>query len=253
MSTNGGARATYPDLAGKRVLITGGATGIGEALVRGFAAQGAAVTFLDIQKAPGDALAAQLPGACFLACDLADPEALAQAAASAQAAGPFDVLINNAAHDLRQPAADVTAQDWRRGLAVNLDPQFLLARALYPGMKQAGGGVIINLSSINPLLGLAGMAAYVAAKGAVNALTKALAREWGPDRIRVNVISPGWVVTDRQLALWLTPEAEKAWMDQVALKERLMPEDIARTALFLASDEARMITGQNIVVDGGRT
>ena len=130
---------------------------------------------------------------------------------------------------------------------------FLAARAVQPGMKAAGGGVILNLSSINAFLGPAGMPAYVAAKGAVNALTKALAREWGPDNIRVNAISPGWVVTERQLALWLTPEAEAAWMEQVALKARIQPSDIADLALFLASDQARRITGQNHVIDGGRT
>jgi NAD(P)-dependent dehydrogenase (short-subunit alcohol dehydrogenase family) len=163
------------------------------------------------------------------------------------------VLVNNVANDTRHAAAETDAQAWRAHLAVNLDPAFLAARAVQPGMKAAGGGVILNLSSINALLGPAGMPAYVAAKGAVNALTKALAREWGPDNIRVNAISPGWVVTERQLALWLTPEAEAAWMEQVALKARIQPSDIADLALFLASDQARRITGQNHVIDGGRT
>jgi len=124
---------------------------------------------------------------------------------------------------------------------------------VHGGMKAGGGGVILNLSSINALLGPAGMPAYVAAKGAVNALTKALSREWGEYNIRVNAISPGWVVTERQLALWLTPEAEADWMKQVALQKRIQPKDVAALALFLASDEAAMITGQNLVIDGGRT
>jgi NAD(P)-dependent dehydrogenase (short-subunit alcohol dehydrogenase family) len=120
-------------------------------------------------------------------------------------------------------------------------------------MKAAGGGVIINVSSINALLGPAELSGYAAAKGAINALSKSLAREWGADGIRVNALSPGWVVTKRQLELWLTPEAEAEWMKQVALQERIEPEDIARLALFLASDDSRMITGQNLVIDGGRT
>ncbi len=246
--------AVYPSLAGQPVFITGGASGIGAALVEAFHAQGSKVAFIDRDAETGRALADRLPGAWFAPCDVTDAAALEAALAAAAARiGPIRVLVNNVANDTRHAAADTDAQAWRAHMAVNLDPAFLAARAVQPGMKAAGGGVILNLSSINALLGPAGMPAYVAAKGAVNALTKALAREWGPDNIRVNAISPGWVVTERQLALWLTPEAEAAWMEQVALKARIQPSDIADLALFLASDQARMITGQNHVIDGGRT
>ncbi len=242
--------ATYPSLAGRRVFVTGGASGIGAALVEAFHGQGAKVAFIDRDQAAGEGLAGRLAGTWFQACDVTDVGKLAAAIA---AAGAVDILVNNVADDTRHAAAETGAAAWRASLAVNLDPTFLAASAVRAGMKTAGGGVILNLSSINALLGPGGMPAYVAAKGAVNALTKALAREWGPDNIRVNAISPGWVVTERQLAQWLTPEAEAAWMEQVALKRRILPADVAALALFLASDEARAITGQNLVIDGGRT
>ena len=246
--------AIYPSLQGKSVFVTGGATGIGAALVQGFYAQGARVGFLDRDAAAGESLSAALAGSWFAACDVTDTEALkAVLTAAAQDIGPIQVLINNVADDTRHVASEAGADLWRKQLAVNLDPTFLAAQAVHAGMKAAGGGVILNLSSINALLGPAGMPAYVAAKGAVNALTKALAREWGADNIRVNAISPGWVVTERQLALWLTQEAEADWMKQVALQKRIQPQDVAALAIFLASDDAAMITGQNHVIDGGRT
>ena len=246
--------ASYPSLNGKAVFLTGGASGIGAAIVRAFHGQGAKVGFVDLDAAQGEALAAELPGAWFRPCDVTDGAALqARVREAAAALGGLDVLVNNVANDTRAAAVDTTAEAWRAGLAVNLDPAFLAATAAWPLMKQAGGGAILNLSSINALLGPAQLAAYSAAKGAINALTKSLAREWGPDNIRVNAISPGWVITKRQLDLWLTPEAEAAWMEQVALKRRIQPEDIASLALFLASDDSAMITGQNLVIDGGRT
>ena len=247
--------AVYPSLSGKVVFITGGASGIGAAFVQAFHAQGAKVAFVDLAEAEGQALAAKLgSGAWFRQCDVTDAAAL-QAAISdaATALGPVTVLVNNVANDTRHAAAEITPAAWRASLAVNLDPAFIAAGAVYPGMKQAGGGVIINVSSINALLGPSDLAAYVAAKGAINAMSKSLAREWGPNNIRVNALSPGWVVTKRQLELWLTPEAEAAWMKQVALQTRIQPEDVARLALFLAADDSRMITGQNLVIDGGRT
>lgn len=246
--------ATYPSLAGKSVFVTGGASGIGEALVDAFHGQGARVAFVDRAAEAGAALAARLAGPWFAACDVTDAAALQGALAqAAQAQGPIDILVNNVADDTRHVAAETSAQAWRARLAVNLDPTFIAATAVQPSMAARGGGVILNLSSINALLGPGGMPAYVAAKGAVNALTKALAREWGADGVRVNAISPGWVVTERQLELWLTPEAEAAWMEQTALKRRILPEDVARLALFLASGEAQAITGQNLIIDGGRT
>jgi NAD(P)-dependent dehydrogenase (short-subunit alcohol dehydrogenase family) len=248
------AYAVYPSLAGKIVFVTGGASGIGAALVEAFHAQGARPAFVDLAATEGEALAARLEGSWFARCDVTDAAALQGAIAEAAGTmGPITVLINNVANDRRHVAAETTAEAWRKALAVNLDPTFIAAAAVYPMMRGAGGGSIINFSSINALLGPPDMAAYVAAKGAVNALTKSLAREWGGDNVRVNAISPGWVVTQRQLDLWLTPEAEAEWMDQVALKRRILPEDIARLALFLGADDSALITGQNLVIDGGRT
>ena len=250
-----GAFADYPSLKDRHVFVTGGATGIGAALVEAFAAQGAKVSFIDIAVEAGQALAARLGGTVsFQACDVTSAEGLQ--AAIAQAAhqwGPVTVLVNNVANDQRHRAAEMTASAWRANLAVNLDPVFLASQAVQAGMVASGGGSIINLSSINALLGPADLSAYTAAKAAVIGLSKSLAREWGADNIRVNAVSPGWVVTERQLQLWLTPEAEAAWMEQVALKKRIAPEDVARLVLFLAADDSAMITGQNLVIDGGRT
>ena len=249
------AYADYPSLKARHVFVTGGATGIGAALVEAFAAQAAKVSFIDIAVEAGQALAARLGGTvAFQACDVTSAEDLQ--AAIAQAArqwGPVTVLVNNVANDQRHRAAEMTASAWRANLAVNLDPVFLASQAVQVGMVASGGGSIINLSSINALLGPADLSAYTAAKAAVIGLSKSLAREWGVDNIRVNAVSPGWVVTERQLQLWLTPEAEAAWMEQVALKKRIAPEDVARLVLFLAADDSAMITGQNLVIDGGRT
>ena len=245
--------ARYPDLEGRVVFITGGASGIGAAFVEAFAGQGARVAFIDIDAEHGEALAKR-PGAWFRRCDVTDVNALTSAVrAAASEFGALDVLINNVANDTRHEAEDLTEEAWRRNLAVNLDPALHAARAAYEVMLPVRRGVILNISSINALLAPAGMAAYVAAKAALLGLTKSLAREWGAANIRVNAISPGWVVTDRQLELWLTPEAEAEWMKQVALQRRIEPVDVANLALFLTSDSARMITGQNFVIDGGRT
>ena len=248
------AYATYPSLEGKVVFITGGASGIGATVVETFHAQKAKVAFVDLDEADGKALSDRLPGSWFRTCDVTDPAALqASIKAAAEALGPVTVLINNVANDTRHVAAEMTIEQWQKNQAVNLDPVFIASTTVYPMMKQAGGGVIINVSSINALLGPPDLVGYVAAKGAINAMSKTLAREWGKDNIRVNALSPGWVITERQLKLWLTPEAEADWMKQVALQKRIMPEDIARLMLFMASDDSQMITGQNIVIDGGRT
>jgi NAD(P)-dependent dehydrogenase (short-subunit alcohol dehydrogenase family) len=248
------AYASYPSLEGRVVFVTGGASGIGAEFVRQFHAQGSRVAFVDLQQDEGEMLAGELgKGAWFRRCDVTDVDALQAAIADAAGAlGPVTVLINNVANDTRHKAEATDIAAWRRGLAVNLDPAFVASRAVYPMMKAAGGGSIVNVSSINAIWGPPDMAAYVAAKGAINSLSKGLAREWGPDRIRVNALSPGWVITERQLELWLTPEAEAEWSKLVALKDRLMPQDIARAALFLASDDSRMMTGQNMIVDAGR-
>jgi NAD(P)-dependent dehydrogenase (short-subunit alcohol dehydrogenase family) len=244
--------ATYPSLAGRTVFVTGGASGIGASFVEAFAHQGCKVAFVDLQAEAGQALAGRVEG-WFRRCDVTDAGALQTAIAdAAEAVGPITVLINNVANDTRHDAAELTPEAWRKALAVNLDPAVIASVAVYPMMKAAGGGAIVNVSSINAIWGPAHLAAYVAAKGAINSLSKGLAREWGPDKVRVNALSPGWVVTERQLELWLTPEAEAEWSKQVALKDRILPEDIARAALFLASDESRMMTGQNLIVDAGR-
>jgi NAD(P)-dependent dehydrogenase (short-subunit alcohol dehydrogenase family) len=247
------AFATYPSLNHQVVFVTGGASGIGASLVEEFHAQGSEVAFVDLLEDEGKTLAAKLGGGWFRRCDVTDAEALQAAIGDAAAAlGPVTVLINNVANDARRKAADTTPQAWRDGLAVNLDAAFIAATAVYPMMKQAGGGSIVNISSINALLGPAELAGYAAAKGAINSMSKSLAREWGADNIRVNALSPGWVVTERQLELWLTPQAEAEWMKATALQKRIQPQDIARLALFLASDDSAMITGQNLVIDGGR-
>jgi NAD(P)-dependent dehydrogenase (short-subunit alcohol dehydrogenase family) len=244
------AFAAYPSLKDKVVFVTGGGSGIGASFVEGFHAQGAKVAFVDRDQSD---LAGRL-GVWFETCDVTDvPRFTAALERAAQALGPIDVLINNVANDTRHKAADTDLQAWHAGLAVNLDAAFIAARAVQPGMAAKGAGVILNISSINALLGPPDLVTYVAAKGAINAMTKTLAREWGVDGIRINAVSPGWVVTERQLQLWLTPEAEAAWMKEVALKKRIQPEDVARLALFLASDDSAMITGQNLVIDGGRT
>lgn len=249
------AYAAYPSLKERTVFVTGGASGIGASFVQSFHDQGAKVAFVDLDEPAGEALAARLgPASWFRRCDVTDAEALQGAIREAAAAlGPVTILVNNVANDTRQVAAEVTPEAWRKGLAVNLDPAFVAATAVYPMMKAAGGGSIVNVSSINALLGPGELPTYSAAKGAINSLSKSLAHAWGPDRIRVNALSPGWVITPRQLELWLTPEAEAEWSKLTALKDRIMPEDIARAALFLASDDSRMMTGQNMVVDAGRT
>ncbi|HWA63480.1 MAG TPA: SDR family oxidoreductase [Caulobacteraceae bacterium] len=249
------AFAAYPSLAGRVVFVTGGASGIGAAIVEAFHGQGARVGFVDVDAAAGAALAGRLgAGAWFGVCNVTDAGALEGAVAAASAAlGDVTVLVNNVADDTRMALAETSIEAWRAAMAVNLEPAFVAARACRSMMLRAGGGAIVNLSSINAFLGPVRQGPYTAAKGAINALTKSLAREWGPDGIRVNAVSPGWVVTERQLALWLTPEGEAEWMKLVALKRRIVPADVARAVLFLASDDAAMITGHNLVVDGGRT
>jgi len=247
--------ATYPSLAGRAAFVTGGASGIGASFVQTFHDQGCKVGFVDLDEAAGRALAGRLGArAWFGRCDVTDAPALQAAIGEAgEALGPITILINNVANDTRQAPETTTPEVWRKGLAVNLDPVFVAATAVYPMMKAAGEGAIVNVSSINAVLAPGDLPTYSAAKGAVNALTKSLARAWGVDGIRVNALSPGWVVTPRQLELWLTPQAEAAWEKLTALKGRIQPDDIARAALFLASDESRMMTGQNLVVDAGRT
>ncbi len=248
--------ATYPSLSGRSVLITGGASGIGADLVRAFAGQAARVAFLDIQRGPAEALVSDLSGAfppVFLDCDLTDIAALRSAVAEARKAiGPIGVLINNAANDQRHDIDALEPGEWDRAQEVNLRPHYFTAQAVHPDMKALGGGSIINFSSIAWRIGGADMAAYVTAKAAVLGLTQALARAYGADNIRVNAIEPGAVMTEKQRALWYPTEASVAAMvEKQAIRRVLTGDEIARTALFLAADDSRMITKQSIVVDAG--
>jgi D-xylose 1-dehydrogenase len=239
--------AVYPSLDGRRVLVTGGASGIGAEIVRGFARNGARVAVVDLDRAAGEALAEEL-GVRFLACDLTDVGALRAAAAEA---GPVTVLINNAADDQRYAIEEITPELWDAAQAVNLRHQFFMAQAVLAGMRAAGGGSIVNLSSVAWRRGPAGLLAYGTAKAGVIGLTNALATQLGADRIRVNAIAPGAVMTPRQMRLWHTPESRDRLVSSQAIPVDVTERDIAAAALFLAADDSRMITRQVLYVDGG--
>jgi D-xylose 1-dehydrogenase len=248
--------AIYPDLQGKVVLVTGGGSGIGEAIVREFARQKAKVAFIDIAVEPSRALAKALEQAGtpvhFEPCDLTDVPALQRTiAAISSRVGPIQVLINNAAHDERHATQDVTEAVWDSRIAVNLKHQFFCAQAVLPEMKAAGAGAIVNLGSISWMNGQGGMVAYTACKSAVLGLTRSLARDYGPFGIRVNAVAPGWIMTQRQLDKWVTPEGEAEIMARQCLKRQLQPVEVAKFIVFLASDEASACTSQHYVVDGG--
>lgn len=243
----------YRSLEGRPVLITGGASGIGAAFVEAFAAQGARVSFLDVDSVAGAALARQ-SGARFVECDLVDIAALRAAVAEVEKAeGGIGVLINNAGKDDRQEFAKIEPADWHRLLALNLDHQFFASQAVAPGMAARGGGSIVMLGSVSWMRGRPGMATYTTSKAAINGLTRTLARELGPAGVRVNCILPGAILTERQRSLWLTPELDAQFIELQALKFRLTAEHVARLALFLGSDESAGCTGANFVVDGGLT
>lgn len=241
--------ARYESLIGRHVVITGGASGIGGEMVDAFARQEARVSFLDIDEAAGRAKA-EATGATFHACDVTDIRGLRRTLASM---GPADVLINNAAKDDRHAIETVEPDYWRRALALNLDHQFFASQAVVPEMAARGGGSIILMGSISWMRGRPGMVGYTTAKAAINGLTKTLAREYGAQGIRVNCIQPGAILTERQKALWLTPELNQQFLDLQALKFRLDAGHVARMALFLASDESAGCTGANFVVDAGLT
>ncbi|RKP51139.1 SDR family NAD(P)-dependent oxidoreductase [Trinickia fusca] len=251
-----GPYARYPSLVDRTVFITGGATGIGAAFVSHFAAQGARVAFCDIDTSAGEALADALGEArtkpLFLTCDITDIGGLKGAIADARAAlGPIAVLVNNAANDKRHAIADVTPEFFDAGIAVNLRHQFFAAQAVIEDMKQHGGGSIVNLGSISWMLKNGGMPVYLTAKAAIAGLTRGLARDLGPFGIRVNTLVPGWVMTEKQKRLWLDEAGLRALKAGQCLDGELLPEDLARMALFLAADDSRMVTGQDFVVDGG--
>ena len=250
--------ALYPSLRDRAVFVTGGASGIGAAEVAAFARQGARVAFVDIADEPAAELCASLRGAghpepLFQHCDLTDIAALQAAiVAAGEKLGPVTVLVNNAANDQRHAWQDVTPAFWDERMATNLRHQFFAIQAVAPMMKAAGGGSIVNFGSISWHTNQGGMPAYTTAKAAVEGLTKGMARDLGPDGIRVNTVIPGWIMTQRQIDLWLTPEAEKDLMRAQCLKEKIYPDDVANLVLWLASDDSRMCTSQMWVVDGGR-
>ncbi|WP_188516022.1 SDR family NAD(P)-dependent oxidoreductase [Alsobacter metallidurans] len=248
--------AIYPDLEGKVVVVTGGGSGIGEAIVRAFARQKAKVGFLDINKPASEKVAADVAGqgatVAFEHCDLTDIAALRASIAAIRAKlGPVNVLVNNAAHDERHKTEDVTPEYWDGRIAVNLRHQFFCAQAVLEDMKAARAGSIINFGSVSWMVGQGGMAAYTASKSGVIGLTRSLARDFGEYNIRVNAIAPGWIMTQRQLDLWLTPEGEKELMERQCLKRKLVPDDLAKFTVFMASEEAGACTNQHYVVDGG--
>ncbi len=248
--------AIYTDLEAKVVLVTGGGTGIGQAIVRRFAEQKCQVAFIDIAREPSELLAQELAdrdlSVRFEYADLTDTGALRAAVGRIrEALGPVQVLVNNAAHDERHATPEVTPEYWDERFAVNLKHQFFAAQAVLPDMQAANEGVIINFGSFSWMIGQGGMAAYTAAKSAVLGLTRSLARDYGPYNIRVNAIAPGWIMTQRQLDNWLTPETMEELMRRQCLKRKLMPEEIAKFTVFLASDEASACTNQQYVVDGG--
>jgi NAD(P)-dependent dehydrogenase (short-subunit alcohol dehydrogenase family) len=252
------AFAIYPSLRDRVVFVTGGATGIGAEHVTKFAAQGAKVAFVDIADDAARELVAKIETSghmrpLYQHCDLKDIAALRAAIAeAARALGPITVLVNNAANDQRHKFEDVTVEYWDERQATNLRHQFFAIQAVAPMMRSAGGGSIINFGSVSWHSLQGGMPAYTTAKAAVEGLTRGMARDLGPDKIRVNTVIPGWIMTERQLTMWMTPEAEKDLMQVQCLKEKLIPADVTRMVLWLASDDSRMCTGQLWVVDAGR-
>jgi D-xylose 1-dehydrogenase len=249
--------ATYPSLAGRVVFVTGGGSGIGAAIVEAFARQKAKVAFVDIDEKASALVQTNVSAAgadgTFERCDVMDTQALRRSIDNARRAlGPITILVNNAARDDRHVTEEVTPEYWDERFAVNLKHQFFAAQAVLPDMKAAKRGAIINFGSASWMVGQGGMVAYTACKSAVLGLTRSLARDFGPYNIRVNAIAPGWVLTERQRQLWLTPETYAEVMKAQCLKRELAGEDIARVVLFLASDDASAITGQHYVVDAGR-
>jgi len=247
----------HMDLEHASVLITGGGTGIGAALTEGFVRQGAKVAFIDIAAEASAALCDRLEAETdnrplHLATDLTDIEALRFAVSAAAAAhGPISVLVNNAARDDRHGVGAVEAEDWDDNHAVNLRPHFFTAQAVAGQMKEAGKGSIVNFTSTGFMMNGGEYPVYAAAKAGVIGLTKSLAGALGPFGIRVNALAPGWVMTERQRALWVTPERVEAHVARQALRREMKPEDIVGPCLFLASDASAMLTAQTIIVDGG--
>ncbi len=251
-----GPFATYPSLRGRRVLITGGASGIGAAMVQGFVQQGSAVAFLDVQDTPAAALVASLAAAqpvpLYRHCDLTDASRIPPVVADCiQALGGLDVLINNAGNDRRHQTLEITPDDWDQLQAINLRQQFFVTQAALPALRRSGSASILHMSSIAWRIPSTGLPAYVAAKAAIVGLARTLAFEEGVHNIRVNSIQPGAILTDKQKQLWITPEYSAEILSRQALKRHLEPEEVVRLALFLASEDSSAITGQSYGIDGG--
>jgi NAD(P)-dependent dehydrogenase (short-subunit alcohol dehydrogenase family) len=251
------AFATYPSLRDRMVVVTGGASGIGEAIVEAFAANGARVFFLDTQAEAAGKLIERLQSSSahvpsFVACDLTDMAALQTAVQIIlDRCGSVDVLVNNAGNDTRHSIEEVTPEFWDRTIAINLKQQFFMAQAVIPAMRQAGRGSIINMSSIAWVIPSTNLPVYVTAKAGVVGMTRTLAHELGPHNIRVNCVMPGAIATERQRRLWLTPEYEAEILAAQAIKRLILPEEVARLILFLASDDSSAITSQSYAIDGG--
>jgi D-xylose 1-dehydrogenase len=248
--------ARYPSLLDKVVFITGGGSGIGAAMVEAFVAQKANVAFVDIETEPSKALAVRLgasgPPPLFVTCDVTDITALEAAMEEVrQRLGPIGVLINNAANDEREDVDEVSEEDWDRAIALNLKHQFFAAQIARRSMRELGGGSIVNFSSTAWMTGLARLSVYSAAKAAIVGLTKSLAREFGPNNIRVNAIAPGAVITERQRRLWMSEADIAGFRERQCLNRSLMAEDVARLALFLSAQDSEMITKQCFLVDAG--
>ena len=250
------AFARYPSLLDRTVLITGGATGIGSSLVEHFVAAGCGVGFIDIDESAGVALASRLSsarhGPRFVNADLTDIGAIERGVLEIRAHfGPIGVLLNNAANDRRHSIEETTSESWDAGIAVNLKHQFFVVQNVIADMKELGCGSIVNFGSVTWMLKQGGMPVYSAAKAAIQGLTRSLARDLGPFNIRVNTLVPGWVMTEKQLRLWVNDAARADIARGQCINQPLLPEHIARMALFLAADDSAMCTAQNFVVDGG--
>lgn len=247
--------ATFHDLEGASVYITGGGSGIGADLTDGFMAQGAKVAFIGRSDASGfvnEMKAKHGRAPLFLQGDITDTDRLRETVAQAtEAHGPITTLVSNAANDKRHDWLKLSPAEWDDLLAINLKAYFFAAQAVAPGMQVAKAGSIINFSSISYMMGNGGYPAYTAANGGITAMTRSLARELGPDGIRVNALAPGWVLTQKQMDKWATPEGLATHLDRQCLKSHLAPQDIVDAVLFLASGTSRMMTGQCMVVDGG--
>lgn len=244
--------AKYPSLEGKSVLVTGGASGIGADIVRAFAAQGAKVAFLDLDRTASEAICNDLPGVTHEICDLRDIDALRAAIAALEArVGPFSVLVNNAARDDRHEWQDVTPEYWDERMHTNLRHHFFAIQAVAEGMIGLGGGSIINMGSNSWWEAAGGFPAYTTAKAAIHGLSRSMARDLGGYRIRVNTVVPGWIMTQRQKELWVTEEKLAAHLKNQCLPDPIDPIYVARMVLFLASDDAKMCTASNFMVEAG--